>query len=252
MENKGAKLTLLYTDAVDKMAYFKRKYYEEAFTKYCAICNDIYIEIDNDIKDMSEEESKAYIDDLAQSFVNIFKAEYELIDKKGKQITYITNHNTPLVVYTFPGIINYNASWSKALCDSIVDKWNKVFTHMTLNYSSYGDIKAGFKTTLCYITTAVCNSLNLGDNCNELIALRNYRDNYLLNAEGGKEIVDEYYNIAPTIVKRINKSDDSNIIYNGLYNDYISKCLDDIENNNLEACKDKYSAMVYELKNKYM
>lgn len=252
MDNKGAKLTLLYTDAQDKMPYFKRKYYEQAFTKYCAICNDIYKEIDEDVKDMSEEDKKEYISDLAKSFVEIFETEYKSIEKKGKQITYITNHNTPLVVYTLPAILNYGADWSKELCDAIVEKWNKVFTHLTLSYGTYADIKGGFKTSLCYITTAVCDSLNMKDDCKELLMLKDYRDNYLINQENGEELIKEYYNIAPTIVKRINRDDDSSKIYLSLYDNYISKCLDDIENNNLEACKDKYINMVNELKEKYM
>lgn len=252
MDNKGAKLTLLYTDAKERMPYFKRKYYEQAFIKHCAICNDIYLEIDNETKELNDIERAKYIDDLAQDFVDIFAAEYKQISKKGKQISYTTDHNTPLVVYTFPGILNYNAVWSKDLCDSIVQKWNAVFNTMTLSYGTYSDINSGFKTKLCYITTAVCSSLGLSDDCSELVTLENYRDSYLSSTEDGLALIKEYYNIAPTIVKRINRSDNSSDIYESLFNDHISKCLLDIENKNFEACKEKYENMVSELKNKYM
>lgn len=252
MIDKGAKLTLLYTDAESKMPYFKRKYYEQAFTKYCAICNDIYLEIDEDTKDMSDEETSTYIDNLATDFVEIFANEYRKISKKGKQVSYISNHNTPLVVYTFPGILNYNAKWSKELCDKIVEKWNSIFTIMTLSYGTYADIVSGFKTKLCYITTAVCESLNLPSDCNEIVVLEDYRDNYLASTEEGKAIIKEYYNIAPTIVKRINRKNNSKEIYNNLYKDYISVCLDNIENNQLELCKEHYINMVNVLKKQYI
>lgn len=252
MDNKGAKLVLLYTDAKEKMPYFKRKYYEQAFVKYCAICNDVYEEIDAETKDLSDEERANYIDDLASEFVNIFASEYKQITKKGKQMAYTTDHNTPLVVYTFPGIMNHNSNWSKELCDAIVSKWNKVFDSMTLSYGTYADINSGFKTKLCYITTAVCESLNLPNDCDELKALEDYRDNYLFSTQNGDELIKEYYNIAPTIVKRINRSEESKEIYKSLYVNHISKCLEDIENNNYEACKDKYINMVNELKHKYM
>lgn len=252
MDNKGTKLTLLYTDAEERMPFFKRKYYEQAFVKHCAICNEIYTEIDEETKDLDDEALKSYIDDLAQNFVDIFASEYKKIDKKGKQISFITNHNTPLVVYTLPGILNHNSKWSKDFCDAIVEKWNAVFTHMTLSYGTYGDIMGGFKTKLCYITTAVCESMNLPEDCSEITILEDYRDNYLRSTEDGSKLINEYYDIAPTIVKRINRSSNSNDIYHDLYVNHISICLSDIENNNLEACKDKYVKMVNELKEKYM
>ena len=255
MENSGTKLTLLFTDAKDKMQYFKRDTYEQAFIKYCAICDDIYKEIDEDIKDKSEEEIKSYSDSLADEFVEIFNQEFTEIQKKGKKITYVTSHNAPLVVYVFPGIMNYDAKWSKPLCESIVSKWNEAFNVPgigQIGYTTYSGIKSGFKTKLCYVTTAVCQALNLGEDCRELKLLKEYRDNIFINQNNGADYISEYYNIAPTIVKRINKSEDSDKVYASLYTDYISKCIESIENKQYEACKDRYIAMVNELKQKYM
>lgn len=252
MENSGVKLTLLYTEAEAKMPYFKRDYYEQAFTKYCALCDDIYKEIDDDIKDLSDEETNKYLNSLSEEFVSIFANEYKSITKKGKQTTFVTNHNTPLVIYFFPAILNYNAKWSIPFCDLVKEKWNKTFTQMAISYGTYADIKGGFKTKLCYITTAVCESLDLPVDCKELTLLKDYRDNILAYEDGGEEIIHEYYDIAPTIVKRINKESDRNVIYNTLYNDYISKCINDIEEKHYEACKEHYMQMINDLKEKYI
>lgn len=255
MDNQGTKLTLLYTYADEKMRYFKRDTYEQAFTKYCAVCDDIYKEIDEDTKDMNDEDLNSYIDSLASSFVEIFCTEFNQITKKGKKLSYITGHNAPLVVYLFPAIMNYDAKWSKTFCECVVTKWNEAFNVPgvgQIGYTTYAGIKGGFKTKLCYITTAVCQSLNLDDNCKELLLLKDYRDNIFVNQENGAEYINEYYNIAPTIVKRINKSENADEVYASLYNDHISKCIEDIENKQYEACKDRYIAMVNELKAKYM
>ena len=38
----------------------------------------------------------------------------------------------------------------------------------------------------CYITTAVCRSMDKADNCYELTTLREYRDGYLLRSEADR------------------------------------------------------------------
>lgn len=243
-------LKALYINAEDKMPYFKRNTYEQAFKKYIDECNSTYTEIDSIIGD--DTESMALnISEIASDFVNIFKEEYDAIDKKSAKRTYVTNHNSPLVIYLFPGILEYRAKWSTLLCDEIVKKWNESFKELTISYGSYENIKGGFKTSICYITTAVCKSLNKGDDCEELNILRNYRDTILCNEEDGESLIKDYYNIAPTIVKRIDKSDNASAIYSDLYNNYISKCIDYINAGNFALCKNTYIDMVLNLKTDY-
>ena len=82
--------------------------------------------------------------------------------------------------------------------------------------------------------------------------LREYRDNYLLSSADGTSIVEQYYNVAPTIVNRINKSEDAGKIYGMIFRDYISPCISMIEAGNKEGCKELYSDMVNNLENEYM
>jgi hypothetical protein len=74
----------------------------------------------------------------------------------------------------------------------------------------------------CYITTAVCNALGLGDDCDELMALRGFRDEVLLQTEQGKQDVAQYYAIAPAIVAAIDQCPDARAIYDDLYRRYIA------------------------------
>ena len=55
----------------------------------------------------------------------------------------------------------------------------------------------------CFITTACCEVLGLGDDCFELRALRRYRDGVLAKRPGGDEAIAAYYELAPLILARL-------------------------------------------------
>ena len=70
----------------------------------------------------------------------------------------------------------------------------------------------------CFFTTACCKYMGLPDDCNELQCLRAFRDNYLLKYDYGYSLVQEYYKIAPGIVKKIDVSEKREQIYKSIYN----------------------------------
>lgn len=96
----------------------------------------------------------------------------------------------------------------------------------------------------CFITTAICYEYGKADDCYELTTLRNFRDNWLANQPLGKKLIDDYYSIAPSIVKRINSLPNRKSIYRSLDVDYLSKCISYIESGSYEKCKEKYVEMV--------
>ncbi|MGH6736624.1 MAG: CFI-box-CTERM domain-containing protein [Methyloceanibacter sp.] len=55
----------------------------------------------------------------------------------------------------------------------------------------------------CFITTACCEVLGLGDDCFELRTLRRYRDEVLAKAPGGEAAIARYYAMAPQILARL-------------------------------------------------
>lgn len=69
----------------------------------------------------------------------------------------------------------------------------------------------------CYITTAVCRSLNLPDDNRILKTLRKFRDEYC----GGKPGLKVYYATAPAIVRAIDARKDSAECYRQLLRRYI-------------------------------
>lgn len=104
----------------------------------------------------------------------------------------------------------------------------------------------------CYITTAVCDSFGKSDDCYELTMFRNFRDNWLIKQSDGKTLIEEYYNTAPDIVNKINSLDNKNEIYMNIWNEYLSNCLNYLENKQYNECKELYCKMVVNLKRQYI
>lgn len=111
-------------------------------------------------------------------------------------------------------------------------------------YGSSGNSYLGSSGSFCFITTAVCEKLGKPDDCIELTTLRQYRDTWLINSDGGKELIKEYYRIAPLIVSRIKASDKFDEYCRHLLTNYITPCLDLIAISEYEKCRDKYIEMV--------
>ena len=73
----------------------------------------------------------------------------------------------------------------------------------------------------------------------------------MLSREDGEAVIQEYYNVAPTIVKHISRRPDSDEIYQGIYENYLKKCVHLIEENELEECRRIYSDMVEEMEKQF-
>lgn len=104
----------------------------------------------------------------------------------------------------------------------------------------------------CFITTAVCESFGKADNCYELSTLRSFRDDWLSQSPGGEELIEKYYQIAPKIVEEIDRRDDRKEIYLNIYERYLKPCLQFIENQQYEACRDLYRNMVLSLEHQHL
>lgn len=106
--------------------------------------------------------------------------------------------------------------------------------------------------TGCFITSATLLTLKGTDDCYELTKFREFRDTFLMLEPDGRDLIQEYYAIAPKIVEKIDSLTDATKIYQGIYNEYLKKCLDFIECNQMVACKQLYVSMVMDLSNKYL
>ena len=175
------------------------------------------------------------------------------ISSKRKRELAAFDYNLNMVAYFLPLLGEMESEIKEEFIRDITESWNKQIPDAKIAFSSYENIKKGFRRSVfCYITTAVCRSLGRPDDCYELNTLRDYRDSYLLSTDEGREMVQEYYNIAPTIVKRIDKKAEADEIYENIWKTYLSPCITMIENGENEKCRDLYSSMVRKLEARYL
>ena len=103
----------------------------------------------------------------------------------------------------------------------------------------------------CYITTAICSTLNKPDDCEELTLLRMFRDKYMLTDPEVSRLVYRYYDTAPGIVERMKQKGDYELICARLYRDYINPCVALIREGQFEKTLKLYQDMVAELEQTY-
>jgi len=156
-----------------------------------------------------------------------------------------------MAVYVLPSILRYEGESSRPLCDRVLADWKEAFPKSNLTAATFEEVEKGFHRKFCYITTAVCTSRDLPDDCYELQLLRSYRDGYLSSREDGAAEIRAYYDVAPTIVKHIDRRADSAAVYRSIFTDYIRPCLTMIEEGRFEDCRVLYRRMVEELKERY-
>ena len=176
----------------------------------------------------------------------------ECESSKRKKENVLMKYNLGMVTYVIPMFRYDRMDACEEIVDCMIERWNDHDLELKISKSEFEQIQGGFKSRLCYITTAVCASLGKPDDCYELNLMRRYRDEYLVNQKGGEEIVAEYYDIAPTIVNRINRMENSEDVYADIWCRYLHPCVSMIESDNLEACRKIYTDMVYSLRRKYL
>ncbi len=240
---------LLFETAGD-LNQFKRDTYKKFFLSLYEEQAEFFKDIEKEYLESTDQ--TAFVDQIASDFVDKVGSKYDELTKKSAKEQFVLDHNTAMVVYVLPCVLYLGGTSSKPLADAMVNQWNKRFTKYHINSGTFEDINGGFKTKLCYITTAVCESLGKPDDCYELRLLRQYRDEYLTGQTDGKQLIDLYYDIAPTIVNRINKQEAAPDIYRDIYEKYLSQCIHTIEQHKDEECKEIYVSMMQDLQKKYM
>ena len=190
---------------------------------------------------------------IAECIPEYVCGELEKISSRRKRELKALDYKMNMVSYFVPLIGEIPSLQAGSLTERMVELWNEKMPEYKIGHSTYESIKGGFeKGIFCYITTAVCRSMDKPDDCYELTTLRRYRDGYLADTKEGSEIIREYYNIAPTIVKRIDRQDNSDGIYRKIWEDYLNPCIRLIEEGRNDDCKELYIRMVRSLEKKYL
>ena len=105
----------------------------------------------------------------------------------------------------------------------------------------------------CYLTTACVEVMGLADDCAELETMRAFRDNYILKeVDNGRYVINEYYEVAPQIVKAINSEYEAIDIWRKLYEEEILTCVKLINKHAYDEAFCKYKNMTNALVKKYL
>ncbi|MDO5422855.1 MAG: CFI-box-CTERM domain-containing protein [Eubacteriales bacterium] len=228
---------------------FKRDRYAGQFQAYCERHLATLEALENGYQSVIDKDQ--YLTNMAQAVADAAKAHLDEIPKKNQKEKALMDFNFCLAVYMIPSILEFGKESSEPLKDKILAAWKETFPKTNVQASDYASINEGFKRKFCYITTAVCETFGKPDNCYELNLFRDFRDTYLASSEDGEEVIDEYYNVAPTIVKHINRQPDKQEIYQGIWDTYLEPCKRMIEENRNEECRELYIRMVRDLEKEY-
>lgn len=115
----------------------------------------------------------------------------------------------------------------------------------------YDVMASGYrKRKFCFITTAVCEHEGKGDDCAELTAFRAFRDGWL-RQNGGGELIDTYYDIAPAIVACIDLLDKPEERYAQIRARWLTPCYTALLENRPADCRNLYVDMVKTLERTY-
>lgn len=100
----------------------------------------------------------------------------------------------------------------------------------------------------CYLTTACLKHQkeSFKDDCDELTILRWFRDQYVT-----REDIEYYYDIAPVIIDCINEMPNSDLIYDYIYQNVVTVCVDAIKKGDYNFAYERYKNSVYLLEEQY-
>ncbi len=227
---------------------FKRGLYAEGFQKFYLKLVPTLDAIERLYLSVGEPDTM--LDNMAQAFVNCAKELYDNTPRRKREVFFI-NQSLSVAAFLFPAILQYKGESSKSLLEHLQKRWKEAFPKSNISAAPYEDIEKGFHRKWCYITTAACQVRGMDDDCEELNMLRNYRDTYMMSLPDGEQMIRDYYDVAPSIVKHIDKQPDSVRIYNDIWDQYIGPCIEDIRAGKMEECMELYISMVLNMKDRY-
>ena len=241
-------MTKLLDDPQFLIDSFKRASYEGAFQRFYLKQVPTFDAIERLHGSVVDKETMTA--NMAAAFVDAVKAMDENEPKRTRETARI-NRSLVMAGYVYPAILQYGGESSPLLIRMVQEKWKEAFPKSNITPAGYDEIEKGFHRKWCYITTAACQYRGMDDDCEELNLLRAYRDGYMMSQPSGAQLIRDYYDIAPSIVKHIGKREDAKEIYDDVWERFIGPCIEDIRQGRLDACLSTYTEMVLDMKEKY-
>lgn len=137
---------------------------------------------------------------------------------------------------------------TKLECSSYCTAYSRNYSvaQSYIDYSNKHSSSSG-----CFITTIVCEILNLNDNNFYLNVLRNFRNNYLQKYLNTIKILDEYDFVGPIIANKLRNDIEKTNISNMIFLNYIIPITDKIIEKDYVSAIKKYTVMTKKLISRY-
>lgn len=239
-------------DYTDKVRAFKKASYPGLFEQHNEENYAFYTAVKSVLNSAAAEELDGIYRQIADAFIREQKQTMDQVRKKNEKFSLQIDKNMFMVIYVLPSIKKLQNAKADKLAEVICEEWRRAFKDSNISPGDYDSINEGFRRKLCYVTTAVCRNLDKGEDCEELRLIKDFRDGYLSSTKEGRTMIEEYYDIAPTLVKRIDKDIEAQAKYLWLWNTYLAPCIDYIKRGLQEECRETYCNMIEELRAEYM
>ena len=226
-----------------------RDLYAPSFDTYRAGCAPVFERLNAAAR--TDEQVAAAADRLLDDLAAAWDGEKSKTARQHR----MTDDKIIVAIFLVPMVRTMELPVSEPFCKALQEKWCERYPKDPFYLGTYDAIAGGFRKKflgLCFITTAVCQSRGLPDDCAELTAFRAFRDGYLRTCPDGAALIDEYYNIAPGIVACIDICGDRDARYDAIRADYLDPCYRDLQAGKLEDCKNRYVRMVRALEKEYL
>lgn len=235
-----------------KVRAFKKDTYQGLFEGHNSENYAFYTGVRLALDCAEEKETDDICHQIAEAFIKEQEETLARVKKKNERLAVQMDKNMYMVIYVLPSIKKLKSERADRLADIICEDWRRSFKDSNISASEYESIMQGFKRKLCYVTTAVCRNLNKGEDCEELRLIKAFRDDYLAATKEGEALIEEYYDIAPTLVRRIDKDAEAQAKYLWLWNTYLAPCVAYIKRGENENCRETYCEMMEVLREEYM
>lgn len=135
---------------------------------------------------------------------------------------------------------------------NVTDHYGKIISNSKKGESYSDDSSSSSSSGGCFLTTACIKSKGLTEDCQELKFLRQFRDDYISSLPNGGSYIEMYYEISPSIVKKIESLPDSIQILGEIYSSLICPSIELIKANHNSQAFELYKTYVEKLKTEYI
>lgn len=238
-------------DWPESMGKVTKTEFFDYFDVYYNKCKEPFLALERWVSSRSDDRS-AVLDRAAQELTE--RIEQWFPTQKGwklraRRTELIERTKFTIAIFLVPTVRRCAPSIGDVFCEKLRKQWLSRHPDSIFELATYDELANGFKKrALCFITTAVCEFLGQPDDCQMLTAFRQFRDGYLRNCPEGPALIDQYYDIAPGIVSRIDYCEDRASVYPALYQTYLVPCYEALCRNDPEACRATYQRMVEHLR----